>query len=546
MSFKSLAITTLLLSSLFGLKAQDLLLETFATGYTQPIGLENAGDHRLFVVEQKGIIQLIDTAGKKSTTPFLDITDRVLDRGNEQGLLGLAFHPNYKENGLFLVNYTKNGGTTVIALFETSDNPDIADVNSEKIVLEINQPYANHNGGGIVFGADGCLYIGMGDGGWAGDPERAGQDKQALLGKMLRIEIKEDGSYGVPTDNPFVGDASYLPEIWAMGVRNPWRFSFDPFNGDLWIADVGQDKWEEIDFQSGNSLGGENYGWRCREGANNYLPGDCPSSVVLTDPVYEYANNNSMGCSVTGGYVYRGSHNASVFGAYLFTDFCTGNIWRTDEKDGSFNTELIGKYKSNNYSSFGRDAAGELYLCERQTGNIVKLVTDECKPVAHFNGLSGDLTWEKGSTLSAGFGNGLSYEWFLDGTSLNQNTQEIVPQTAGVYRCIVKNLRGCADTAELTISGIVSTGTQKRELGEAQVFPNPAQQILNIRIPENWPSLENIQVVDLNGKKVLIEKATPYSQKELQLNVSSLPNGSYLLKFQAKSLEWVYPISVKH
>lgn len=546
MKHKYLLLKILLCYFAYTAYGQDLKLKSFASGYDQPVGLENAGDARLFVLEQAGVIQIIDSAGSKNTVPFLDISGKVYNRGNEQGLLGLAFHPKYDENGLFVLNYTKSGGTTVIATYKVSSNPDIADASSEKVLLEIDQPYANHNGGGIAFGPDGYLYIGMGDGGWAGDPKKTGQDKKALLGKMLRIKVEENGSYSIPKDNPYVSNTDYLPEIWAMGVRNPWRFSFDPFNGDLWIADVGQDKWEEIDFQSGKSNGAENYGWRCREGEHDYLPGDCPSDIVLTDPVFEYANNNSQGCSVTGGYVYRGTQYASLFGAYLFTDFCTGNIWRTQQKDGQFNTSLIDQFKRNNYSSFGKDVNGELYLCERESGNIVKLVVSECKPVAHFNGIEDSVVWIKGSKLTAAKGNGLSYDWYLDGNSMNNGTNEIVPESAGTYSCVVKNIRGCADTAILFIKNVVPTSTNMTALGSATIYPNPVNQTLNISIPPQWPSLDAIEILDLGGKQVLIRKSIPSKSDKVGLNVSALPDGNYLIRIHAQTLQWHYPVTVKH
>jgi len=545
MKHKYLLLTSLLSFFACISHGQDLKLKSFANGYDQPVGLENAGDHRLFVIEQAGVIQIIDSSGTKNTKPFLDIRAKVYNRGNEQGLLGLAFHPQYTENGLFVLNYTKSGGTTVIAAYQVSNDADIADPNSEKVLLEIDQPYANHNGGGIAFGPDGYLYIGMGDGGWAGDPKKTGQDKKSLLGKMLRIKVEENGSYSIPKDNPFAGNSDYLPEIWAMGVRNPWRFSFDSFNGDLWIADVGQDKWEEIDFQSGKSNGGENYGWRCREGNHDYLPGDCPSGTVLIDPVYEYANNNSEGCSVTGGYVYRGTQYASLFGAYLFTDFCTGNIWLTRKKNGKFNTTLVDQFKRNNYSSFGKDVNGELYLCERETGNIVKLVVSECKPIAHFNGIQDSVVWIKGSSLEAAKGNGFSYDWYLDGNSLNNSTNTIVPESAGTYSCIVKNLRGCADTATLFIKSVVPTSTDMVSLGNASIYPNPVSETLNIIIPRQWPSLDAIEILDLSGKQVLIRKSSPLMNKRVSLKVAALPEGNYLLRIRSHTVQWSYPVTVK-
>ena len=526
--------------------AQELTFSELAKGFEQPVGLENAGDGRLFVLEQPGVIRIVDTAGNKLAKPFLDITDRVLDRGNEQGLLGLAFHPEFKENGLFYLNYTKSGGATVVSQFSLSSSDDEADPGSEKVLLEIDQPYANHNGGCIAFGPDGCLYIGMGDGGWAGDPKQAGQDKKALLGKILRIDVQENGTYKIPVDNPFSGNSDYSPEIWAMGVRNPWRFSFDAFNGDMWMADVGQDKWEEVNYQAGSSIGGENYGWRCKEGDHNYRPNECSSSDDLVDPVFEYSNDNTHGCSITGGYVYRGSKYKSLFGKYIVTDYCSGNIWTIDMSGDEPVTTLLGRYTRNNYSSFGTDADGELYLCERETGKIIKIHVDECKPVAHFYGIDNTVIWTENKELKAGSGSNLSYEWFLNNEKLPASANSLVPAETGTYKCIVTNQRGCKDTIEVFIEKIISNTREVDALSEAELFPNPANQSVRIKIPEDWPEVDRIELTDLNGKRVILNKPKTGSLDYIDMSLGGVSNGNYLIQVYAGQFVWNQKLTVKH
>jgi glucose/arabinose dehydrogenase len=306
-------------------------------------------DHlgRLWLVEKLGHIHFFQN-GQLASAPFLNIEDRVNDTSNEMGLLGLALHPNFAQNGFFYVNYTGAGGDTFISRFTASG--DSADPNSEVILLRVAQPYPNHNGGTLNFGPDGFLYIGLGDGGSGGDPHGNGQSLETLLGKILRIDVDSAQPYAVPQDNPFGN------EIWVYGLRNPWRMSFDSVTGDLYIGDVGQGDWEEIDFLSANSSGGQNFGWDHREGAHDFEGGG-PGEMV--DPIAEY-NHPEGGCSVTGGYVYRGAMT-EWNGVYLYGDYCTGFIWgllRSGEawqKQLLFDTEV-------NITSFGRDANGELYI----------------------------------------------------------------------------------------------------------------------------------------------------------------------------------------
>lgn len=333
-----------------------------ASGLERPVDLQPDGMGNLYLVEKLGHIHLFQDAedGNPSETPFLNIEDRVNDTSNEMGLLGLAFHPNYAQNGFFYVNYTGNGGDTFISRFRA--NGATVDPNSEMILLTVAQPFPNHNGGVVVFGPDGYLYAGLGDGGSAGDPFGNGQSLDTLLGKILRIDVDSAEPYTIPSDNPF-GD-----EIWAYGLRNPWRISFDTLTGDLYIGDVGQGAWEEIDFMEAESSGGVNFGWDHREGAHDYEGGG-PEGMV--DPIAEYSHPDG-GCSVTGGFVYRGSI-PEWNGIYLYGDYCTGLVWGLikPETGGDWQNQLLFQ-TSQRITSFGQDEAGELYIIT-DGGEILKL-----------------------------------------------------------------------------------------------------------------------------------------------------------------------------
>ena len=338
-------------------------------GLNSPVDVASAGDgsNRLFILERAGVIRIIHE-GTLFSDSFLDLRDRVGSSSSEQGLLGLAFHPAFSRNGFFYVNYTNQEGNTVIARFSGSDDPNRAEVTSENQLLFIGQPYPNHNGGVVVFGPDRYLYLGLGDGGSAGDPQGNGQSTETLLGKILRIDIDGGSPYAFPPDNPFVSGGG-KPEIWAYGLRNPWRISFDRFTGDLYIGDVGQDAWEEVDFLQSGSPGGANFGWNYCEGSYPYK-GTPISRQGFVPPVFEYSHD--QGCSVTGGVVYRGSSLPEWQGVYLFGDYCSGKIWGLLRySDGTWaQSEMfeIGE----NINSFGEDESGEVYLVT-MSGNLYRL-----------------------------------------------------------------------------------------------------------------------------------------------------------------------------
>lgn len=346
----------------------------FASGFNNPVDIANAGDSRLFVVCRAGYVFIVGPEGNTNPVPFLDIDARVKSDGSEQGLLGLAFHPEYPDSGYFYVNYIGIGDSTHISRFNVNpSNPDLADAQSEKRLMTIYQPYANHNGGDLNFGPDGYLYIGLGDGGSSGDPGNRAQNPQEYLGKMLRIDVNHGDPYAIPESNPFYNNPSTLGEIWAFGLRNPWRFSFDRLTGDLLIADVGQSQLEEIDFQPASGEGGENYGWRCYEGNNPYNTVGCGTASLYTFPIHQYSH--SLGCSVTGGYVYRGSQFPGMVGRYFFADYCSNRIWTLYNNAGIWTSELFGQFAGNNFTTFGQDANGRLYVAGYSAGTIY-LISD--------------------------------------------------------------------------------------------------------------------------------------------------------------------------
>ncbi|OYQ35758.1 cadherin [Flavobacterium cyanobacteriorum] len=365
---KILLYLPVLFSSLF--YGQTISLTSFATGFTNPTEITHAGDSRLFVVQQGGLIRILNSNGTINTTPFLNVTSLV-SIGSERGLLGLAFHPQYATNGFFYINYTNTSGNTVVARYTRSaSNPDVADAASAQVLLTITQPFSNHNGGCLRFGPDGFLYISLGDGGSANDPQNNGQDINTLLGKMLRIDVNNGTPYSSPAGNPFVGVAG-ADEIWATGLRNAWKFSFNRLNGDMWIADVGQNQIEEINKVTAGSPAGLNFGWRCYEGNAVFNSTGCGPIGNYTMPFAQYSHSLNSGCSVTGGYVYTGTAYPNLQGKYLFADYCNNRIGIVNT-DGTIT--FTAPFSGNNFSTFGEDINGELYIGGRTSGTIYKIV----------------------------------------------------------------------------------------------------------------------------------------------------------------------------
>ena len=398
-------IILLIIPFLLFAEEKNLSSVLIADGYKKPVFITSYPNNAklLYIVEQAGLIKLIND-GKKLSRPFFDINKRVVNPnrpGDERGLLGFAFHPNHTNNGKFYINYMDNDGNTIISEFSTNSELR-ANHKSERIILKLKQPYGNHNGGDIQFGPDGYLYISIGDGGKAGDPLNAGQDLSSLFGKIIRIDI-EQKPYGIPKSNPFFGQKGKREEIWAWGLRNVWRFSFDKQTGDKYLADVGQNKWEEVNFEPASSKGGLNYGWRIMEANHCYDPKEnCPTEGLIK-PIIEYPNDANHpafafriieelsfsetdveGCSVTGGYVYRGQKIKSMQGQYIFGDYCSGNIWTLKVVNGkalNFKNRTeeinIGGGEFTTYiSSFGQDSDGEIYIID-YNGGIYKLIESD-------------------------------------------------------------------------------------------------------------------------------------------------------------------------
>lgn len=378
--------------------SQTINIESFASGFTRPLEMLNAGDQRLFVVEKGGVIKILNADGTTNPTPFLSITSQITTN-SERGLLGMAFHPNYATNRQFFLSYTNLDGDSVVSRFETQvANPNLADTSSEEILLTIPQPAANHNGGKILFGPDGYLYIAVGDGGGSGDPNNNAQNLGLLLGKILRIDVNGGSPYSIPPDNPFAGSPTIAEEIWAYGLRNPWKISIDS-SGNLWIADVGQGNIEEIN-QQPLTVYGQNYGWRCYEGNTVFNTSvGCPPASTLTFPVATYNHSTNSRCSITGGYVYEGTEFPNFTGLYFFADYCSNEIGTYNPTNQQLN--FSERFTGNNFTSLGVGSDGTLYAVS-DGGTIFKVVDSSLSienPLKNLvrvypNPVSGSLTIE--------------------------------------------------------------------------------------------------------------------------------------------------------
>lgn len=352
--------------------AEAVELELVAEGFDRPVHLAVApGDTtRVFVVEQAGRIRVV-RSGEVLGTPFLDVSG-LITSGGERGLLSVAFHPEHGSNGRLFAFYTDPSGDARVVEYRVGSDPDVADPGSARVVLEVDQPFTNHNGGLVAFGPDGYLYVGLGDGGGSGDPLDQGQNAATLLGSILRIDVDGSEPYAIPPDNPFVGHGEARPEIWAYGLRNPWRFGFDPGTGDLYIADVGERRWEEVNVEPEGAGGGINYGWNIMEASECFGGGPC-DTTGLALPVYEY-RTNVEGCSVTGGEVYRGERLPELEGLYFFGDYCEGWIrsFRYVNGEARDVRDWAELGTPGNITSFGTDGRGELYVLTHQ-GRIYRL-----------------------------------------------------------------------------------------------------------------------------------------------------------------------------
>ena len=490
-----------------------------AAGFTEPVDIVHAGDDRLFIVERTGKIKILFP--DSSVTTFLDITSNVGSEGGEQGLLGLVFHPEYATNGYFYVNYTDLLGDTHISRFSVSGaDPDVADPFSELNLIFLDQPAANHNGGDLNFGPDGYLYIFMGDGGGAGH-NRSQQIIDNKFGKILRLDVDGGTPYTIPSDNPYVG----IPgddEIWAIGLRNPWRCNFDRLTGDLFLADVGSESWEEINVIKSDTAEFFNFGWKCYEG-NMLRPGPlCDTIIADFDfPVFVYPHDiDSGGFAITGGFVYRGSEFPDLYGKYIFCDYVSGNFWTMEENaSGFWTTEFYG-YVVDHITSFGEDVNGELFACVNQTGNIYKII-DNCES---FN-LSAAITDASASTINngavdlilSGGQSPFTFNW-----SNGSTTEDISSLFAGEYNVIVNDNIGCSKLLTATVDNLCGQATG--------IVSTPSTNSVNI----NWDDVGSV------GYRIFYKPVGPGSFTQINtpvsnINISGLiPSTNYTFKIKNK------------
>lgn len=479
----------------------QLNIQTFATGLSSPVALAHAGAERMFAVEQGGRIKIVEANGSVPSTPFLDISDRV-NSGGEMGLLGLAFHPDYDSNGYFYVNYTSSSGGrhTRISRFTVTANPDVADPASEEILLTINQPYSNHNAGDLHFGPDGYLYIPMGDGGSGGDPDNNAQNLGNLLGSLVRIDVDGGGSnpadcvgngtgnYTIPADNPFLGQSGACDEAYAYGLRNPWRSAFDSQTGDLFLADVGQNAWEEVSLLPASSSGGENFGWRCYEATHPYNTSGCGQPSEYTDPIFEYSHSGGH-CSISGGRIYRGSEYPNMVGHYIMTDYCSGQFWDiTYESDAWQSTVHDEPWQSGgSYVAFGEDVNGELYVVSIG-GTIYRLVDESFAPLQA--GFDSNTPVELGqpaifTNTTTGSVAPTGYEWnFGDGSPIVTTTNPTHTYAiTGTYTVILTATNGAENSVyEADVDVVTKLVPVEADFAvdEVAVLPNEAVQFNNM------------------------------------------------------------------
>jgi glucose/arabinose dehydrogenase len=553
----------------------QIVFTSYLSGFNSPVDLANADDgtNRLFVVERSGMIKII-VNNAVLPTPFLNIADRVHQGGGERGLLGLAFHPEYQTNGFFYVNYTDNsGGDTRISRFQVSSaDANIAVPGSEVILLEMDQPYSNHNAGDLNFSPeDGYLYIAMGDGGSGGDPQNRSQNLSCLLGKMLRINVDGGGlpastsqsggscdftsstHYTIPADNPFATSNTVRREIWSIGWRNPWRFAFDPLNGNMWVADVGQGAWEEVDFElSGTS--GLNYGWRCYEGAHAHNTSGCSPASSYVSPVFEYDHTSAGGFSITGGCVYRGTDFPNMVGHYVLADYVSDNVWslfRNTNGTVSVHSHDIAGFT--NISSFGVDEEGEMYAVSLD-GIIYKVQDTSPLPVelSAFSGKNeGDvnrLLWTSLSEINTAHfdiersQNGSDF-YNIAQVAAAQNSQTIknysyedrtFTKGDNFYRLKMVDLDGSYEYSK--IISIISGDSSGFE-----IHPNPSNGKFILYWPEKTQSISSIRIYNILGD-LIVEAYPDLVNQKFDLDLSDAPVGVYLIQVQINGVLYAQQI----
>lgn len=529
------------------------------SGLNSPVDIVNANDgsNRLFVVEKGGTIKIF-SGGILLGINFLNISSLVNASSSERGLLSLAFHPAYSTNGYFFVYYTNTSGDITIARYHVNNaDPNQADASSGQVLLTVtHREFANHNGGKLNFGADGNLYVGLGDGGSAGDPHFNAQNGNVLLGKMLRINVDNFTTapyYTVPADNPYVADPAVADEIWALGLRNPWRWSFDRLTHDMWIADVGQDAWEEVDYRPAGSTGGINWGWRCYEGTHTYRDSGCAPASSYTASIFEYAHTSSGGYSITGGYVYRGTDYPAMYGWYICVDYVTGNGWviRSNGSGGwtvqpqtGLPVNIVGFGEAENGELYAVGLNGRMYRVQTSTTLPVKL---QAFGVAVKNGKH-QLSWTTAAAQSVSrfevqySSNGTGFQTIGSVAAVNTNSaanyQFAADMPAGenaFYR--LKILDG-AGTVEY--SNIVKIGLSDDDA--VQVTPTLVQnKRLTLKLAKSFNSL---QVMDINGQ-VVRKKALDGSTGTVYADVSGLAKGIYIIKLTGSGREVYRRIAVQ-
>jgi glucose/arabinose dehydrogenase len=503
----------------------SLSLEQVATGLTRITDIAHADDDRLFVTLQAGTIRIIEPDGTVLPTPFLNITSTVNDNGNEQGLLGLTFDPAYTENGRFYVYYTAgtgNGTSRVSRFTVSSSNPNVADPASEQILYTWPQPYSNHNGGDLDFGPDGLLYVAFGDGGSGGDPQNNAQDLTDPLGDIIRIDVSGATGWTAPPDNPHVGQANALSEIWASGLRNPYRIGFDRLTGDLFIGDVGENAFEEMDFVAAGDNSGPNFGWRCYEANTVYNASGCAPQSSYVAPVTVHQQSQQGWCSIIGGRTYRGGTYPRMVGLHIYTDYCGGQFYtlRQDDQDAWVRTQVLNSGQFG-FSVIAEDAAGELYVGNNSSG-ILYRIKDACPmPLP-------EVTVD-GTLLTSTPANG--YVWYLNGEPIpGAVAQTYEAMESGVYYVVADQGTNCQ--LQSNSVGVVVTGVNGLQANGVRVYPVPADQQLRF---EGLPA--DAQVLELRDVTGRVVRSVPIASTAglVTVPVQDLPMGSYAYVVRTKA-----------
>jgi glucose/arabinose dehydrogenase len=507
-----------------------LELQPWANGLDRITDIAHAGDERLFCTLLEGEIMIVADSGVVLATPFMELDSvKVIPFYSEQGLLGMAFHPNYQQNGFFYLAYTPKGfgneSRTRISRFQVTPDPNVADPTTEFIIYEADQPYTNHNGGDIAFGPDGYLYIPLGDGGSANDPEGRAQDLSEPLGDILRIDVDGGTPYAIPADNPWLNNGDTLPEIWASGLRNPWRFGFDALTGDLWIGDVGQDAWEEVDFWPAGSQGAPNFGWRCREGlvATPGVPqAGCGQADDYVSPVSVDGHSNGY-CSVIGGRVYRGEEFERFQGRYFYTDYCTGVFWSLmPDGQGGWTKEMMLESQDVGLVVLAEGADNSLYVGNTDDDRILKL-KDPCPQPRPVVTVDGNVL---NSTVA------LAYYWYQNGVLVpGANGSSYEPTANGNYYVVAETSPGCLVQSD--VFSFAFTNIERAARWPLTVAPVPAQHELRVEVPVAAQGPLYFTLHNAFGEQVGEWRATIGSNT---LALGALASGSYTLRLMDEDL----------